>query len=299
MDKQPLMHWEELPAATRDQWAQLMTELTLPPLSLGLGITTEKLAKLAPAEIAALISDDPVLASKLLAVVNSAAMGLAKPVTSLERAVVHLGINLVRIIVVGYHLETIIGRWPRYPRDHFDYIRRWSSAASIIAYHIGSKAKLESTETLGTAALLARLGSFMLGLNWPPGKDYQQVPDEAARLTYERERWSVITPLLSGRLAQNWSLPEPLPTLLTQQCEPLFVDYSDKAGQIDTLVVCLAIVLGAAYLVESEALYEDILAKPPYQILSASIAAHQLHKPCEAAWINKAVKHELAALTSE
>ena len=53
MNDQPPKQWEDLPAEIREQWAHLMAELTLPPLSLGLGITTAKLAKLDPGEVAA------------------------------------------------------------------------------------------------------------------------------------------------------------------------------------------------------------------------------------------------------
>ena len=291
--------WEDLSVAAREPWLARVVELPLPPLTLGLGVSSASIEEMEPAVVSEKVSADPVLAGKVLAVANSAAMGLVEPVTSLERAVVHLGYHLVQIIVVGYHLEAVIGRWPYYPRDHFDYIRRWSSGCSVLAHHIAGAAGMSEQPTVATAALLARLGSLLLALEWAPGRDYQLMTDELARLRYEEQRWGISAPVLSGRLARHWALPEPLPSLLEGLSEPLCRSAVAEEAARRLVVVSVAVVLAAAALGQVTDDAYQVLELPAYQVLLGNVRVQGLVEPVHTSWRDATVQRELEVLTKE
>ena len=134
--------WDSLDESTRGYWSARLEMVTPPPLLLELSSQRLTLEDFDPRKLAEKVMHDPVLGGKLLGIANSARFGLTKPLTSIQRAIVHLGFNLVKSVMVSYMMENTFAKALPVPRSHLEYVRNWSASASIIAYHWAQAADL-------------------------------------------------------------------------------------------------------------------------------------------------------------
>ncbi len=288
-----------LSPATRDYWQGILASVNLPPMLTEIMAAGLSLDAFDPRALAAMAGRDPVLGAKLLAVANSARYGLTSPMTSLQRAIVHLGYNLVKTIMVAYQVEASFGKMAPIPREHLNLVRRWSSCASVIAFQWGQAADLADASTAATAALLARLGTLTLALGQPqPGADYWELPDELARLEYEQSQWGITTPHLTHLLIERWSLPAPLPEMVLRQAEPLVVEYDKSYTHHAQALITAALVLARAYCADVEVRAGAIFDLPVYARLKSNLAVNQLLEHLGELWLSARLQRELA-LASE
>jgi HD-like signal output (HDOD) protein len=288
--------WEQLPQYTRERWHKLAIELPIPPDAGHSGSGRKRLYELGPDEWEARISRDPVLSGKVLAVANSAAMGQSRRITSVARAVVLLGQNILQAILYAYHLEGVIGRFPDYPRSLFDYIRRWCAASAACGLHLARAAGEEDPPLIGTAALLARLGSLVLGLNWPPpGPEYLDFRDELSRLRYELERFKVASCHLTHAVTSHWNLPDELVWLASGHSLAVAEELDSGASTRQAALTGLAVALGAS-VAGTSGLDEALLARPEYSVLAGNVARLKLDHALTQAVHGEGLQRDLAAL---
>ena len=290
-----LPHWDELAPSVQFTWQERAAEITIPPDTQFSSASRKRLYELSPFEWEARIARDPVLAGRVLAVANSAAFGQVRQVSSLARAVILLGYNLLETILIAYHLEGVIGRWPKFPRAHFEYARNCAAAASVCGFHLARAAELDDPELAGTSALLSRLGALVLGLTWPaPGPEYAGLPDEVERLRYELKRWQAGVCHLSALVARQWGLPENLVDLLADYPRPLIEQGTTASQDRGCIVVCCASVLAAAATAGMP--LAEHLALPAYQTLRENLLACSLDCITDQAMSSERVARELLAL---
>lgn len=295
-DEQAEQRWEDVPVDTFDHWKGVLAGIPLPPASFG-DIARNANSDNTAEQWVELIVSDPVLSGKILAVVNCAALGLTKPMTDLQRAVVHLGGNITRIIVIGYYIEGLLGKWDYYPRQHFEFVRKWGAAASILTNHFAKAAKLADPGTLSTAALLSRLGSFILALEWPgPKAEYMQQTDELARLDYELTTWRITSPALGGMTAEHWGLPEPIPKLIKQHLRAVYHELPASAENAERALISAAVVIAASLLQNSDTSLDKVLYEEHNERLLGNLSANNLLDKISGVWDRKQVKNELTAL---
>jgi HD-like signal output (HDOD) protein len=287
--------WETLPPPIQAQWLETVANVKFPPLLTEVIASGLSLDYFDPRQLADMAGRDPVLGAKLLAVANSAKFGLTNPMTSIQRAVIHLGYNLVKTIMVAYQVEATFDTVSRIPKDHLSYVRRWSSCASVIAFQWGQAADFADSSTSATAALLSRLGTLALGLSSPaPGSAYKELPDELARLEFEQLTWGVTTPTLGSLITQRWGLPEPLPELVQRQWEPLARELPRSAANHGLTLICAAVVLSAQYLANTELNACEVLDLEQYQQLKANVNANHLLDKLSGLWHSARLQRELA-----
>jgi HD-like signal output (HDOD) protein len=284
--------WEELPEDVRARWMPQIKELILPPVSYD-----ARHEDIPPRELVDKIKHDLVLCAKILAVANSAAQGQVKPVTSIDRAAIQLGTNMLQIIISAYHLEAIFGRYPGYSMDHFKFVQRWSCGSSVLAYHVALQAGSADNAMLSTAALIAKLGSLLLGMaDLGPDEKYRLIPFETDRFAFELEHWGVCTPLLSEQVARHWGIPEPLPTLLRLQEQPLVEELGDSEEERNLVIICLSSVLVSAYIARGGAELLAVLNDVRYLKLKRNIETLGLQPAIAQAWENKKLQREFLSI---
>lgn len=124
-----------------------------------------------------IIEKDPALATKVLKVANSFAFNpLGKEITSLERAIVHLGVNHLVPIVVGLTvIELSKGVDPRFNEDLF---WKHSYTCAHVAKRLASHFRLPEGEAF-TAGLLHDIGKLILYLYFPDS--YEEVLELSER----------------------------------------------------------------------------------------------------------------------
>ena len=284
--------WEDLLEDERSEWLNLINGLNLPPLT-SVGSTDSD----DPAVFARQISSDPLLAGKVLAVANSAAMGRSREVQSLEQATVYMGTNLVQTIVVAYQLESMLHERKDYPRKFFTYIRDWAAASSCLGYNIAVNVMRRQASETGTAALLARLGALVLGTAQPrPDAQYPEMQNEAGRLKLETGTWGVTSPVLSGQLARAWGLPEQLCIMLERSWEPLFNEMPDSEESRRLTMVTAAVALGVSAVGNPRFDARTVLERANSEVLKANLRKLGLLDKVVAACASTRTQRDLTAL---
>ncbi|MFM8275194.1 MAG: protein kinase domain-containing protein [Gemmata sp.] len=164
-----------------------------------------------PAEIVALLSQDPALCAKLLKAVNSCLYGLSKPVASLERAIAVLGLGPVRSLALGLSLPAI-KTGPTDPNTR-DY-QITSVAGAIIARDLSARTPRSAPADDMVAGLLRELGAVLLQQTYPDAwRDMTArwgdllVTDSCAA---EEETFGVSHAEVSAELLTVWNMPPEL-----------------------------------------------------------------------------------------
>jgi len=184
----------------------------LPPFP---AITTKLLRALAhddsqTKEIVNLIHADAALASQLLRVVNSALYGTRVPVTSIQNAVVRLGLQEVRNFALTVSMKGFLHTTLRF--DLLRGIWRHSLACGIICDELAAACSTSSysrDDNAYTAGLLHDVGRLGLFVTYPERyADLLEHAQGADMMELERQAFGVDHCEAGGWLAKTWGLPE-------------------------------------------------------------------------------------------
>jgi diguanylate cyclase (GGDEF)-like protein len=232
------------------------------------------------AEIARTICKDAAMSGKILKTVNSSFYGRGQHVSTISHALVILGLQSVKTLVLGFSLVSNLTRSKSKGFKHLDYWKR-SVFAATAARSIAARANLVQQEEAFLSALLMDIG--MLVLDLVIGEPYGDV--NAKSVSHEDLAAIEAADLggthaeVGGVIAEQWKLPpllsvpiamhhqadkvaDPMLKRLTQivhlgsRCADVFVDGDAKSAIADVRKQ-LAELCGLCEL-ESDALLTDI-----------------------------------------
>jgi len=176
-----------------------------------------------------IVSADPVLAGKLLQLVNSSYYGVSKEVKSVGRAIILLGYNTVKNFVLQNNLARVM---PVLNNDILSMDQFWihSLASSTIAHHIATQTSNMNTDpgSISTIALLHDIGKLALAL-WKP-EDFRKYRNEviqsktALPIMTEEKTFGLHHALIGYLLAESWKLPTDLCQVILYHHHPTFVN---------------------------------------------------------------------------
>lgn len=163
-------------------------------------------------EIARVICKDPALSSRILRTVNSSFYGRGQSISTISHALVILGLQSVKTLVLGFslvhHLRNSVKGF-----KHIDYWRR-SVYAATAARAVAQRLHLVQQEECFLSALLCDIG--MLVLNEAIGAQYGEIHEHVSgheQLVEAEQRVLGMTHADVTRLmAEQWKLP---PVLVT------------------------------------------------------------------------------------
>jgi diguanylate cyclase (GGDEF)-like protein len=191
------------------------------------------------AEIARVISKDPALSSKILRTVNSSFYGRANTISTISHALVLLGLQSVKTLVLGFSLVGNLAKTKAKGFKHVGYWRR-SVYAATAARLLAGKLHIVQQEECFLGALLMDIG--MLVLDQVVGEEYGNVHDTAANhqqlSEIERKTFSLTHADASGILAEEWKLPPVLAVPMAFHDRPK--DVTDPALKKLTDIVFLS-----------------------------------------------------------
>src|SRR6478735_1846025 len=124
------------------------------------------------AEIARIICKDPALSSKILRTVNSSFYGRSQHVSTISHALVILGLQSVKTLVLGFSLVTNLTKNKSKGFKHMTYWKR-SIYSATAARAIAAKINIVQQEESFLAALLQDIG--MLVLDQVLGEQYGEI----------------------------------------------------------------------------------------------------------------------------
>ncbi|MDY7109649.1 MAG: GGDEF domain-containing protein [Planctomycetota bacterium] len=165
-------------------------------------------------QLASIIQYDQALAMKVLRTVNSSFYGLPKSCTTIHQALVYLGVNTVKTIVLGFSLAESMGD-DAHEETSFDFVSYWrrglysAAAARVLA----ERSRACPPEEAFFAALLQDIG--MVALFRAMGEDYlcaiHEAGEEHGELpAIEQRRFQLDHAEIGAAMGERWKLPEPL-----------------------------------------------------------------------------------------
>lgn len=131
-------------------------------------------------EIAKLISYDPGLSSKVLRMVNSAAYGFQRQISSIQHGIMILGFNTVRGLVLSASILKMFESQGSGPQG-LDHRRFWehSLATALGARIMATSLRMPDADDAFSAGMLHDIGKVVLDVHFR--RDYQQVMELARR----------------------------------------------------------------------------------------------------------------------
>lgn len=167
-------------------------------------------------DISQFISNDPALAAKVLRMVNSPIYGFPGRISSVTQAVILLGINVVKGLLLGVSVfelmqKAMVGLW-----EH-------SFGCAITARLIAKKMGMKEPEELSAAGLLHDIGKVILILYF--NSIYEGIMKEAEEqgiTVLEAERNTIfLTHANAGAwMTQRWSFPRNLIEIIEYHHKP-------------------------------------------------------------------------------
>jgi diguanylate cyclase (GGDEF)-like protein len=200
------------------------------------------------AEIAKLITKDAALSSKILRTVNSSFYARSQKVSTISHAMVILGLQSVKTLVLGFSLVSNLstgkkkgdqGRGSGGGFDHQTYWKR-SIYAATAARTIAGKAGLAQSEECFLAALLMDIG--MMVFHQTLGDRYaavmQKAPSHETLAAIEDQELGMNHAEAAGVIAEHWKLPPALSSPMAHHHAPQKV--ADEPTRVLAKVVRLA-----------------------------------------------------------
>ena len=186
-------------------------------------------------EISNFIASDPALTIKVLKMVNSPVYGFPGRISSVNQAVILLGLTVVKGLLLGVSVfdlmqKTMIGLW-----EH-------SLGTAIISRLIAKKKGLKEPDELSVDGLLHDIGKVLLLLQY--SQEYEKAMQESASLDitiYDAEKTHFTTTHASvgAWMAQKWRFPPNLTEVIEYHHKP----HLSKRAPMEAAIVHFADIL--------------------------------------------------------
>ncbi|MEW6264710.1 MAG: HDOD domain-containing protein [Thermodesulfobacteriota bacterium] len=159
-------------------------------------------------DLSNLIAKDPSLSAKVLRLVNSAYAGLAEKVTSLEKAVVFLGIDTIKNIALTASVLETFSQTKGGPQFNLNCFWWHSFFCACLAKRIAELIGYPSLEEAFLAGLLHDVGKLVLQANF--GGQYASLlkehPDDAELAAAEKAEVGCTHAEVGAELVNRWKL---------------------------------------------------------------------------------------------
>ena len=186
-------------------------------------------------EIGNFISSDPVLTTRVLKVVNSPIYGFPGRISSVSQALILLGLNVVRGMLLGVSVfevmeRAMVGLW-----EH-------SMGCAVTARIIAQKKGVKEPEEISVAALLHDIGKVVLSLKFT--EEYKDILSNAEKnglyISEAEKNYFSITHAEAGAwIAQKWNFPKSLVEVIEHHHKP----HLSKNIPVQSAIVHLADIL--------------------------------------------------------
>jgi len=201
-------------------------------------------------QLAAIISKDQALMSKVLKVVNSAYYGMPQKITTLNQATVILGFNTIKNLALS---ASIFGAFDdHYSNQRFNRIKFWehSIGTAVGARVLSRRIGLGDPEELFVAGLVHDIGKVVIDeyLHDDFIKILDLVETRNMRiLDAEKEVLNFGHPILGEWVATKWNLPQNLVTAIAYHHTPSLANDYKKMVSVVHLADAISRIEGIGY----------------------------------------------------
>lgn len=194
-------------AAVRAHVERMTSVMTIPTV-VSRVISLVDSGKSTAKEIADALANDQVLAAKVLKLVNSGVYGFRQPITTLSRATVLLGQDVVKTLVLSSSVLGVIDKM-NLLEGLWEHSVATARAASLLSERVG----LKKPEEVALSALLHDVGKVVLAQAFPDRMvKVQELVGRRHCLMIEAEQeiFGVGHPEVASWLLKRWALPDEL-----------------------------------------------------------------------------------------
>ncbi len=218
-------------------------------------------------ELVELVSSDPMLVSNILKVVNSSYYGLRHKTDNLHLAIILLGFQEVKKIVIKSGFARTLGSGKTF--NNYDTRKLWlhSYLVSVCAETFGSEDDLQSRGVLLTLGLMHDIGKFALydiGKLLMKKRIKPKGVGNVAELDYvlekEEKLFGINHNIVSGLLARKWNLSERFISVLEYHHFPSFFSQNEIPAEYKKEISAISISDIIANKFSNE---KNILPEPP------------------------------------
>ncbi len=173
-------------------------------------------------EIARVVQTDPALSGRLIKLANTASH-VARPVVSIQEAVVRQGMATVRHLALGFSL---VDQYRDGACEAFDYKGYWSHSLlmALCMQALGMRVHVAAADELFVCGLLAQVGQLALATAYPDEYNTvllaQQANPAQPLITHERTRLETDHIEMGIVMMADWGLPKPFTEPLAHYEEP-------------------------------------------------------------------------------
>ena len=178
-----------------------------------------------PTDLTKVISLDPVLTGKIMQLVNSAYFGLSREIISPVRAVIMLGMNTVKNLVLGTTVLSAFGNQQNFRALNMDRFWEHSLGVGVIAKLIAKKRNIDDRLLEGyfISGLLHDIGKIPLNSKF--SNEYMNildVPGKALQPLFvsEKKCLGVDHAHVGNLIAEKWRLGEEISDTITYHHTP-------------------------------------------------------------------------------
>ena len=172
-------------------------------------------------KLAGVIERDPALSGRVLKTVNSSFYGRNQKVTTIEQALVVMGLQSVKTLVLGFSLVDGLMKSETGGFDHQKYWKR-SFYAAVAAKELGVRARVMQAEELFICGLLGDIGMLVLDavLGDAFGKACALAESHGEQAQMERKFLQTDHAEVGGFVADMWKLPPVLSEPIAFHVDP-------------------------------------------------------------------------------
>jgi HD-like signal output (HDOD) protein len=203
-----LVRAQDLSGDRRAAILSVFRDVPRPPRLLHHLLSPDFVQEASTAQLVDLIQAEPLFAAKVLAAVNAALYALSRPVTSIEQAVVYLGLDGVRSVCLQYILISSFKADSPQRQRLLDTTWAASAMASELTRQLAQQTQLDDRGALVSAVVLSFLGRLATESATPAGILSRLPPrDLLARLTAEQGTLGLCSAEVGRLLMTAWGLP--------------------------------------------------------------------------------------------
>lgn len=159
-------------------------------------------------EYASLVSNDALVAARILKVVNSSSYYLTKKISSVQHAVIFLGASTVRNLAIEASFSHAFEHQEKSMVYAFNHFWVMGFIASTLSLWLAQAYQLEQPSRLSTQSLLSFIGNLVYCAEYPTKVDhYIHCNSLQERVEWEQELNQSNSAVLGSLLARAWQLP--------------------------------------------------------------------------------------------
>jgi len=177
-------------------------------------------------DIARNVEKEQIISLKVLRLVNSAYFSLPKQIDSIEEAVIMLGLNQVKILIIA---SGIVSTVPEI--DGFNLKQFWLDSFCTATYAKWLATQSHCDENLAfTAGLISGLGTILIHLGQPKeaAEIELHIKEGHSRPFVEKMRLGYTTQDVTAELCRQWDFSDDLITSVAQCGEPMLAKSPSK-----------------------------------------------------------------------